>query len=74
MKVVTQSSDGKTNTFYHTVGSGSSFGGNSLQLEMGLGDALLIKEIEITWPSLKSNKTKLKDVAINQILGIVENS
>ncbi|MSR84469.1 MAG: CRTAC1 family protein [Candidatus Latescibacteria bacterium] len=34
-----------------TVGTGASFGANSLQQELGLGDATGIEEIEVRWPS-----------------------
>jgi hypothetical protein len=34
-----------------TVGSGASFGANSLQQELGLGDATRIEELEVRWPS-----------------------
>jgi hypothetical protein len=34
-----------------TVSSGASFGANSLQQELGLGDATRIEEIEIRWPA-----------------------
>lgn len=33
-----------------TVGSGGSFGASSLQLEMGLGDARAVEQVEIRWP------------------------
>ncbi len=36
---------------YRTVGTGGSFGGNSLQEEIGLGKASAIREVEITWPA-----------------------
>ncbi len=36
-------------TIHRLVGSGGSFGGNSLQLEVGLGDAVGITEIRVTW-------------------------
>ncbi len=36
----------------HVVGgTGSDFGGNSLQLEIGLGDATAIEKIELFWPA-----------------------
>ncbi|MBI2501949.1 MAG: CRTAC1 family protein [Candidatus Latescibacteria bacterium] len=34
-----------------TVGTGASFGANSLQQEIGLGQATAIEEIEVRWPS-----------------------
>ncbi|MEZ5013225.1 MAG: CRTAC1 family protein [Chitinophagales bacterium] len=42
---------GAETTFYHVLCNGGSFGANSLQLEMGLGRAASIKQIEITWPA-----------------------
>jgi hypothetical protein len=33
-----------------TAGTGASFGANSLQQEIGLGDAISIEEIEVHWP------------------------
>ena len=72
VKIIGRSKANEANTYYHTVGSGSSFGGNSLQLEIGLGKSERIEEITITWPNQKSSKTVLKDVAINQILKVEE--
>ncbi len=34
-----------------TVGSGGSFGGSSLQQEIGLGDATVIRMLTVTWPT-----------------------
>ena len=36
---------------YATVGSGSSFGGSSLQQEIGLGRATAVEAVEVTWPA-----------------------
>jgi hypothetical protein len=36
---------------YSTVDSGGSFGGNSLQQEIGLGDARSIEVVEVRWPA-----------------------
>jgi hypothetical protein len=35
---------------YHLVGSGGSFGANSLQAEIGIGRAPAVDEVEIRWP------------------------
>ncbi|MCA9527219.1 MAG: CRTAC1 family protein, partial [Myxococcales bacterium] len=35
---------------FRTVGVGSSFGGNSLRQEIGLGDATAISAVELRWP------------------------
>jgi hypothetical protein len=38
---------------HRTVGYGSSFGGNPLRQHIGLGEALRITQIEISWPTSK---------------------
>jgi len=54
VKLTIEDSNGSTNTLYRKVTSGSSFGANSLQLEVGLGNATNLKECEIIWPFPKS--------------------
>jgi hypothetical protein len=36
---------------HRVVGMGSSFGGNPLRLEIGIGDAVAVEDIEVRWPS-----------------------
>ena len=43
------SGPGGKRTIHRLVGSGGSFGGNSMQLEAGLGDAERIDEIRVRW-------------------------
>jgi hypothetical protein len=49
VKVTTLDKQGKERSIFATVSTGSSFGGNSLQLEMGLDDAVKIKSVEVKW-------------------------
>ena len=42
---------GGPRSIHRVVSSGGSFGGNSYQLEIGLGDALHIDRIEVHWPT-----------------------
>ena len=72
VKVVTQKANGQENSIYKTVSTGGSFGGNSLQLEIGLDDAKLIKSIEVTWPNKAQTKTIVKNIAINKFYKLVE--
>lgn len=44
---------GKTRHVYRTVGFGSSFGGNPLEQHIGIGSALKVSEIVVTWPASK---------------------
>jgi hypothetical protein len=41
---------GKVRKIYQAVGTGGSFGSSSLQVEMGLGDAIAIQSVEVLWP------------------------
>lgn len=41
--------DGSHRDIHHLVGSGGSFGGNSMQAELGLGAAAAIESIDIEW-------------------------
>jgi hypothetical protein len=38
-------------TVYHWVGSGGSFGANPLRCEIGIGKAISIQRLEISWPA-----------------------
>lgn len=61
---------GVNRQIHRQVSSGGSFGGNSLQLEIGLGQAQTIDTLNIDWPS--GNTTTLSELATNQIVSIVE--
>jgi hypothetical protein len=52
--------DGKTRKIYEMVSPGSSFGGNSLLLEIGLGKAEKINSVKIYWP-IKGGQVKVVD-------------
>ncbi len=56
---------------YATVGTGGSFGGNSLQQEIGLGDATVIRAIEVTWPATGQVQV-FRDVAPGRFYRLVE--
>ena len=60
-------------TIHKVVGTGSSFGSNSLQQEVGLGNAIEIKSIKIRWPA-SGQKQIFKDVEMNNFYQISENS
>ena len=55
---------------YTVCGAGGSFGGNSLQLEIGLGAASGIEAIEVRWPAGQTQT--YRDVAMDRIYRIVE--
>ncbi len=56
---------------HRTVTAGGSFGASSLQQEIGLGDALAIERIEVTWPATGERQT-VTAVAMDQVVRIAE--
>src|SRR5882724_9474361 len=56
---------------YATAGTGGSFGGNSLQQEIGLGDAVSIEAITITWPATGQAQV-FHDVPLDGVYTVVE--
>jgi hypothetical protein len=58
---------------YREVNSGGSFGSSALRREIGIGQATIIDEIEITWS--KTRKTQVfKNIKPNQFIKIKEGS
>jgi hypothetical protein len=63
--------DGSTRDIHHVVGTGASFGSESLQAELGLGDATGIAEVEVRWPG-SGARDVLKDLPMQRAWRIVE--
>ena len=70
--IVTIEENGKERKIYHSAGTDSSFGGNSMMAEIGLGKAKIIKKIEIKWPYYTKKTSIFSDIKINQIIKITE--
>ena len=68
MRVATPTGD---RDIHAVVGSGGSFGGSSLQQEIGLGRATLIRSLSITWPVTGKTDT-YEDVTVNKAYRIRE--
>ena len=62
---------GEPRTIHRLVGSGGSFGGNSMQLEVGLGDAVRIAEIRVRWTGSGTHQV-FEDVEPRAVYRIVE--
>jgi hypothetical protein len=58
---------------YRTVSSGSSFGGNSLQLEIGLGQTQSVVDIQVNWPNGINKWIKYSGLEIDNKYEIHEN-
>jgi hypothetical protein len=63
--------NGVTRRIYRDVNSGGSFGASPLRREMGIGQATIIDEIEITWAGSQTVQT-FRDVKPNQFIHIQE--
>ncbi len=72
-RVVLKYSDaaGNTKQIHRKVTSGSSFGGNSLQLEIGLGSAEKILECTVIWP-YKDSVDQFEGLEINKAYILTE--
>lgn len=73
VKLTVKDVEGKRTDIHRKVTSGSSFGGNSLQLEIGVGQATEITNCEIIWP-YENSFDSLNNLEINKAYKIVENS
>jgi hypothetical protein len=50
VRVAVRRPDGSSRDIHHLVGTGGSMGSQSLQAEIGLGDATAIEQVEVRWP------------------------
>ena len=64
--------DGATRTIHRTIGTGGSFGSGSLQLHVGLGNAVQVRQLRITWPDAARTATSHTGLAVNQSYRIVQ--
>ena len=55
---------------YHTIGTGSSFGSNSLQAELGVGTATVIDSINVHWQ--RSQVQSFSEISINRKYKLIE--
>lgn len=64
--------NGKQSKIYRTVSPGASFGANSLQLEIGLGDCQKINSVKVKWANQDNQWVDYGQVALNKKIKIVE--
>ena len=51
IELTVNDSNGKPRHIFHTVGFGSSFGGNPFEQHIGIGPADNVSEVKVTWPA-----------------------
>ena len=64
--------DGQVRHVHEMVTSGASFGGNSLQLEIGVGKATEIKSLTVFWPDNEKTKQVFQNIAVNKAYHLKE--
>jgi len=72
IKVNVLMADGKKRSIYSTVSNGGTFGANSLQQEIGLGNAKEIESVEVFWEKPGFPVTKYTGFGLNSFVKIVE--
>ncbi len=63
--------DGRPDSRFRVISSGSSYGGNSLAPTIGLGKAKTITRLEVYWPTTRIRQT-FRDVPVDRAIEIVE--
>jgi hypothetical protein len=71
VRVEVEEPDGSTRRIYRVIGSGSSFGGNSLVATIGLRKARSVQSVTVAWPASKRQQT-LKDLPMDRVHSIIE--
>ncbi|MEM7369453.1 MAG: CRTAC1 family protein [Bacteroidota bacterium] len=66
VKLIVEQADGHVRSIHRTVSTGGSFGANSLQLEIGLGDATRIRELDIQWMNPERTLSRYNSVEMNR--------
>ncbi len=74
VKIEAATIDGEELVFHRTVNTGGSFGGNSLQLETGLGKAAIVNSITVQWPNAQRTVETFRNIEVNRVLKLKEGS
>lgn len=64
IRVVVEGPDGTERTLWRTVSTGGSFGSQSLLVELGLGAARRIVEVEVRWPHVEVSPEIFRDIPV----------
>ena len=64
---------GGSRSIHRVVGSGSSFGANSLRVEVGVGEATVVDSVKVRWPTTGTAQ-EFTNVATGRAYRVVENA
>ena len=70
VKATLKGPDGEVRALYRRVGDNSSFGGNPLEVHLGLGDAEAVTELVIRWPA--GGTQTLRDLPAGRRIRVTE--
>ena len=74
IEVHTTLPSGEQKISYHTVGTGGSFGANTLRAEIGLGKAEKIDQVIINWPDSRKFSQTITNLGINHLYKVAQGS
>ena len=72
VEIVAADSVGKTRIVRRTVGTGGSFGSGSLQLHVGLGSAVRVPLVRVTWPDSVRSTTSYSNLEVRRTYHITQ--
>lgn len=73
VRVKATEESGESRSIYVTVGHGGSFGGSSLQQEVGLGSATLVDTVEVHWPG-SGRVQRFVGLEVDRVYRLIEGS
>jgi len=72
VEIVAADTNGKTRTLRRTIGTGSSFGSGSLQLHVGLGSAVRVPLVRVTWPDSSRSTTSYSNLDVRRTYRLIQ--
>ena len=72
VEIVAADTNGKTRTVRRTIGTGSSFGSGSLQLHVGLGAAVRIPLVRVTWPDSARSTSSFTNLDVRRTYLLIQ--
>lgn len=72
IEITARRPDGSTRKIYRTVRTGGSFGASPLQQEIGLGDAVRIDTLRVTWPTAGQKVQTFSGVTVDRTYRLIE--
>jgi hypothetical protein len=72
VEIVAADKSGKMRTVRRTIGTGGSFGSGTLQLHVGLGSAVRVPLVRVTWPDSARSTSSYPDLDVRKMYLLVQ--